>query len=159
MKNASMTQRLSAMKWMLGKAIKGQMKPRKFRFFFWHIIRGQVVMAEDVVTKPCLPSSEDALFFGKGYPAQILSVTKDCVRYVDSQQNEHEIDLHACGKLGDEKEDFGTGRHIGFRKLVSRPPSVFFFDSTRMEFESSELAYCSVLNELMRHKWYTCDLD
>ncbi len=66
---ASMTQRLSAMKWMLWEVIRGKMTLRQVRFWFWHIIKGQVRTGKDVVTKPCLPSSKDALFFGKGYAA------------------------------------------------------------------------------------------
>ena len=145
---------------MLWKAIRGQLKPRQVRFLFLHIMREQVVVAEDAGTKPCLPSSEDALFFGKGYSAQILSVTEDCVRYVDSQQNEHMIDLHFCRDVGELNYDFHTGWTVGFRKSNADPPWVFFFDSTRMEFESVELSWSSLLNELMlRHNWGIDDLS
>lgn len=106
------------------------------------------------------PSSEEALFIGKDSPAKIFSVTEDVVHYVDRQNNAHKIDLHACVTLGDEQFGFGTAEnYVAARQMDGRPPFVTFFDSTRMEFDSWELAYSSLIGELARHGWRTVDFS
>ncbi len=99
--------------------------------------------------KEAEPSESDAVFFGAETTAKIVSIEEDTIRYLDSNGSKHEIALKACARKGE----------VGYRFLDEPPWTVVLFDpaSTRMEFESYEMAYERLLNPLGQNGWHTLD--
>ena len=95
------------------------------------------------------PSRPDAVFFGAETTTKIVSIAEDTIRYVDSNGSTHEIAVKACSREG----------NVGNRFLAKPPWTVVLFDpaSTRMEFESYEMVYESLLIPLSQYGWRTFD--
>lgn len=95
------------------------------------------------------PIHPDAVFFGVETTARIVSINGEKLCYQDSEGCPFEVSLKACSR----------GADVGFRYLDEPPWTVTLFDpaSTRMEFESYEMAYKVLLGPLGQNGWRTLD--
>lgn len=92
--------------------------------------------------------------------ARILTISKECIVYLDEAAVEECIDLILCNQKLNERFS-ADWQYVGFRKAsMSRESRVSFNDGeqVRFIFESYEDIYVKLLNPLREAGWSTLDM-